>query len=98
LPASDGLDHAEGGDAVGEDPTQLAVEICLARAERRHGRGDRRVFMGPVEPGSREQLHRAEIEPSVHAVAVELDFVQPFVAFRRREIELQLAPQQQRRG
>jgi hypothetical protein len=44
-----GLDHAKGGDAVGEDAAQLAVEIGLARAERRHGRGDRRIFMGPVE-------------------------------------------------
>src|ERR1700738_1712043 len=43
-----GLDHAERGDAVGEDAAQLAVEIGLARPERRHGLGDRRVFVGPV--------------------------------------------------
>jgi hypothetical protein len=48
LPSSD-ADHAEGGDAVGEDPAQLAIEIGLARAERLHGRGERRIFAGPVE-------------------------------------------------
>ena len=53
------LDHAEGGDAVGANATQLAVQIGLARAERRYGGGNRRVFMRPVEPGAREQLDRA---------------------------------------
>jgi hypothetical protein len=45
-----GLDHAERSETVGEDAAQLSVEIGLARRERRDGRGDRRVFMGPVEP------------------------------------------------
>ena len=35
-----GLDQAEGGGAVGEDAAQFAVEIGLARDERRHSRGD----------------------------------------------------------
>jgi hypothetical protein len=56
-----GLDHAEGGDAVGKDAAQLAVEISLARAERRHGIGDRRVFLRPVEPGAGQQPNRALI-------------------------------------
>jgi hypothetical protein len=38
-----GLDHAERGDVIGEDAAQLAVEIGLARPERRYGRGDRRA-------------------------------------------------------
>ena len=83
-----GLDHAEGGDAVREDAAQLAVEIGLTRAERRHGRGDRRIFMRPVEPGAGQQSHRAMIEPRMHAVAVEFDFVQPLIAFGRRVDEL----------
>jgi len=33
--------------------------------------------MGPVEPGARQQLHRAAVEPRMHAVAVVFDFVQP---------------------
>jgi hypothetical protein len=35
--------------------------------------------MGPVEPGARQQFHRAAIEPGVHAVAVEFDLVQPLI-------------------
>jgi hypothetical protein len=34
-------------------------------------------------PGSRHQPHVAAVEPCMHAVAVELDFMQPLVAFRR---------------
>ena len=83
-----GLDHAERGDAVGKDAAQFAVEIGLARAERRHGRGDRRIFVGPVEPGAGQQLARAAVEPRMHAVAVEFDFMQPVVAFRRRVDQL----------
>ena len=79
-----GLDHAEGGDAVREDAAQFAVEIGLARIERRHGRRDLRVLVRPVEPGAGQQLDRAAVEPRMHAVTVELDFVQPLVAFRRR--------------
>ena len=44
------LDHAERGDAVGAHAAQLAVEIGLARGERRHGGRDLRVFGGPVKP------------------------------------------------
>jgi hypothetical protein len=47
-----GLDHAEGGDAVGAHAAQLAVEIGLPGADRRHGRRDGRIFVGPVEPGA----------------------------------------------
>ena len=83
-----GLDHAERCDAVGKDAAQLAVEIGLARAERRHRRGDQRVFMRPVEPGAGQQLHRSAIEARMHAVAVEFDFVQPLIALRRRVDEL----------
>ena len=56
------LDRAERGDAVGAHAAQLAVEIGLAGAERRHGGGDRRVLMRPIEPGAGEQPHRAMIE------------------------------------
>src|SRR5712692_2500271 len=65
----------------------------LPRPERRHGRGDRRIFMRPVEPGAGQQLDGAPVQPRMHAVAVELDLVQPFGAFRRRVDELrQLRP------
>ena len=35
--------------------TQFSVEISLARIERRHGLGDRRIFMRPIEPGAGQQ-------------------------------------------
>jgi len=34
-------------------------------------------------PGSRHQPHVAAVEPCMHAVAVEFDFMQPLIAFRR---------------
>ena len=40
--------------------------------------------MRPVEPGARKQFHRAAVEARVHTVAVEVDFVEPLIAFRRR--------------
>ena len=44
--------------------------------------------MRPVEAGARQQSHGAAIEARMHAVAVELDFVQPLVALRRRVDQL----------
>jgi Transmembrane secretion effector len=76
LPASDAA-WTEGGDAVGKDAAQFAVEIGLVRAERRHGCDDRRVFMRPVKSGRCQQLDRTAIETRMHSVAVEFDFVQP---------------------
>ena len=67
----------------GRTPHSSPVEIGLVGPERRHGRGDRRVFMRPVEPGAGQQPHRATIEPRMHAVAVELDLVQPLWSVRR---------------
>jgi hypothetical protein len=37
----------------------------------------------PVKPGAGEQPHGAAIEARMHAIAVELDFVQPLRTFRR---------------
>jgi len=42
----------------------------------------------PVEPGARQKPHRAVVETGMHAVAVELDFVQPLVAWPRLFDEL----------
>ena len=83
-----GLDHAERCDAVGAHAAQLGVEIGLLGRERRHRRGDRRVFMRPVEPGAGEQTHGAAIEARMYAVAVEFDLVQPLGPVRRLVDEL----------
>jgi hypothetical protein len=45
--------------------------------------GDRRIFVGSVEPGARQQLHRAAVEARMHAVAVVFDFVEPLVVVGR---------------
>jgi hypothetical protein len=82
------LDHAERGNAVGSHAAQFAVEIGLAGAERRDGLSDRRIFVRPLEPGARQKAHGAAIEARMHAVAVELDFVEPLIAFRRRADQL----------
>ena len=39
--------------------------------------------MGPIEAVAGQKPHRAAIEASVHAVAVEFDFVEPVQAVRR---------------
>ena len=78
------LDDVERGEAVGAEAAQLAVEIGLARGERRQGLGDRRIFVRPVKAGACEQLHRAAVEPRMHAVAVVVEFMQPSVAVRGR--------------
>ncbi len=44
--------------------------------------------MRPVEACTGQQLRPATVESRVHAVAVEFDFVQPVVAFRRRVDQL----------
>jgi hypothetical protein len=44
---------------------------------------DRRVFMGPVEPRAGQEPGRAPVQPGMHPVAVEFDFVQPVRSFRR---------------
>ena len=45
------LDDVEGGDPVGPDAAELAIEISLARVERRDRLGDRRIFVGPDPMG-----------------------------------------------
>jgi len=77
-----------GPDAVGTHAAQFAVEIGLPGADRRHGRRDHRIFVRPVKPGAREQPNGAVVQSRMHAVTVELDFVQPFRPVRRFVDEL----------
>jgi hypothetical protein len=39
--------------------------------------------MRPVEPGAGQQAHCAAIEPRMHPIVIELDFVEPLRAIRR---------------
>jgi hypothetical protein len=78
-----GLQAAEGRNAVGADAAQFAVEIGLTRVERRHGFGDRGIFVRPVEPGAGEQGDRPMVEARMQPVAVKFDFMEPLVAVGR---------------
>ena len=60
----------------------------LTRVVRRHGFGDRGIFVRPVEPGAGEQGDRAMVEARMQPVAVELDFREPAVAVGRRVDQL----------
>jgi hypothetical protein len=71
------LDQAEGRGAVGANAAQLPVEIGLPGRERRNRRSDCRVFGSPVQPGAGQQADRGPVQPGMHPVAVEFDFVQP---------------------
>src|SRR5215472_4685069 len=71
------LDQAERGGAVGPDAAQLAVKIGLSRREQRYRCGDRRVFMRPVKPGAGQQPDGTPVQPGMHPVAVEFDFMEP---------------------
>jgi hypothetical protein len=77
------LDQAEGGRAVRPDAAQFPVEIGLLGRERRYRRRYGRVFMRPVKPGARQQPNGAAVQPCMHAVAIELDFMEPFRPVRR---------------
>jgi hypothetical protein len=78
------LDDIEHSDAVGTDAAQFAVEVSLASSELRHSFGDRRIFVGPVEPGAGQQFDAAAVEARMYPVAIIFDFVEPLVAVRRR--------------
>jgi hypothetical protein len=94
------LDQAERGRAVGPDTAELAIEISLPGWERRNRRGDRRVFMHPVEAGAGQQADGALVQPGMHPVAVEFDFMQPVRSLRRvidQLGELRFHPGQERR-
>ena len=58
-------------------PHNSPFEIGLPGRERRNRRSDRRVFGSPVEPGAGQQADRGPVQPGMHPVAVEFDFVQP---------------------
>jgi hypothetical protein len=63
---------------TGAHVAQLAVEIGLCRRQGQYGRGNRRMFMRPVEPSAGQEAHRTSVQPRMRAMAVEPDLVQPF--------------------
>jgi hypothetical protein len=72
------LTHAERGHAIGTDAAQFSVDIGCVDFELREGdRSHRRILRRPIEAGSGKQLHIAFLDPRRHAVAIELDLVDP---------------------
>src|SRR6516162_4766566 len=88
-----GLERRKTGKTVLVLDHDLAVD--QRRARREGGDGARNVgkFFGPIETLAGEQAHAAAIQPRLHAIAVEFDFVHPARAARRV-----LAQRRQRRG
>jgi hypothetical protein len=82
------LHDAEGGRAIGSHAAQLGVEIGGFDVQMGERLSDGRIFFGPVETGSRQQPYPPPLDPGVHAIAVELDFMQPVRAVRRFGHEL----------
>ena len=70
------LDDVERGDAVKSHAAQLAVEIGLALIERRHGFGDRRIFIRPTEACRGQQRGSPAVQPRMHAVGVRITFAE----------------------
>jgi hypothetical protein len=78
------LHEAEGCRAIASDSAQLAIKVGSGDRQRFQRLGGRRVLVRPVEAGARrDELDAPAIDPRVHAVAVEFQFMGPALAFRR---------------
>ena len=65
------------------DAAEFAVEIGGLHVQVRERRDGAWIFGRPVEAGSGQELHAAIVDARGHAIAVELDFVDPLRAGRR---------------
>ena len=87
------LDQVECRPAIRQHPAKFAVKVGILRRQSGIGLGDGRVFIRPVVTSAGQELHVAGVEPGVHAVSVEFDFVHPVGAVRclfdeRRKLRL----------
>jgi hypothetical protein len=85
------LDQVEGRSAIGHHPTEFAIQVGVLCRQASNGLGDGGVLLGPVVTSPRNDFHSARVEPSVHAISIELDLMQPVWAVRcllyeRREL------------
>src|SRR5882757_4927535 len=78
------LQPREGGNAVRVLDYDFAIDQRGARRQLRDGGGEVRKFGRPVEPLAGQQPNVAVREAGLDAIAVELDFVHPAPAARRR--------------
>src|SRR5438876_3810494 len=77
----DVLQRLKAGRAIRLDDHDLTVEQRGLRRQRRGRLRDLGETIGPVLAGAREEPHAAALDPAEDAVAVELDLMQPLVAF-----------------
>ena len=77
------LQQRKAGNAVGTFRYQFAVDQRGLGWQVGDSFGNGRKLFGPVEAAAREQLHLAAVEPSLDAIAVEFNLVDPVVAVRR---------------
>jgi hypothetical protein len=71
------LDDVKGSPTIREHPAKFPVKVGVPRREPSNGLGDGGVFLCPVVAPARQDLRSARVEPSVHPISIELDFVQP---------------------
>jgi hypothetical protein len=76
------LDQVEGRPAIGQHPAKFAVKVGVAGRKLRNGLGDGGVFLCPVKAPASQNLHSTRVEPGVHPIPIELEFVQPVGAIR----------------
>jgi hypothetical protein len=70
---------------VGVEVIQKQLEQLWTRREPANSFGDGGVFLCPVIAPARQDLRSAPIEPGVHPISIEFDFVQPIGVADRRE-------------
>ena len=74
------LQRLEAGPTAVIDDGDFAIEPRGLKAELADSLGDAIQRSGPLLAVSREHRHLALVDAAEHAVAVELDFMQPFIA------------------
>ena len=77
------LEPAERRRAVGIKRAKLAIEIGRLHGQRAQRLDRSPIATRPVQAGAGQQPDLAAVDAGVHAVAVVLDLVQPFLARRR---------------
>jgi len=77
------LQGGEARDAIGPKDRDLAVQISGLDGQRGQRRGDRPEAGRPIQAGPGQQPDLTALDPGGGAVAVELDLVEPALAFGR---------------
>jgi len=77
------LDAREARQSGIIDAAELAIEIGGLHVQVRKRCDGARIFVSPVEPSAGQQLRLALVDPRGHAIAVELDLMQPLRPRRR---------------